>query len=136
MFCAEWIDPIFCAGHWVPEMVEIAGGDEILGCKWKDSVRITWESVCAVNPEILIFMPCGFTSQDALEQANWIKCQPGFFELSAVRNDTVYAVDGGYFNRPSPRVIDGTELLAHLLHPELFPWSGPSNAYMKVDCKS
>lgn len=136
VFCAEWIDPLFCAGHWVPEMVEIAGGNELLGRKWKDSVRLTWESVCYANPEILIFMPCGFASQDAHEQANWLKDQEGFSELSAVKNDAVYAVDGGYFNRPGPRVIDGTELLAHLLHPDLFSWNGPSDAFIKVDCRS
>jgi iron complex transport system substrate-binding protein len=136
VFCAEWVDPIFCTGHWVPEMVEIAGGNEILGRKWEDSVRLTWDTVLQANPDILIFMPCGYTSQDAQKQVNWIKSQPGFFELSAVQKNAVYAVDGGYFNRPSPRVIDGTELMAHLLHADLFPWEGSSDAYIKVDCKS
>lgn len=134
VFCAEWVDPLFCAGHWVPEMVEIAGGIDSLGRKWADSVRVSWDAVREADPEILIFMPCGFASGAAAAQMGWLTNQPGWSELPAVRQNRVFAVDGGYFSRPGPRVIDGTELLAHLLHPEVFEWRGPDSAFRRIDC--
>jgi len=133
VFCAEWVDPLFCAGHWTPEMVEIAGGTDVLGRKWADSVRVTWDAVQKAAPEVLILMPCGFHSHCAKRQAATLLNQPGWAELPAVRNDRVFAVDGGLFNRPSPRVVDGTELLAHLIHPELCHWSGPADAFLKIN---
>ncbi len=136
VFCAEWMDPLFCAGHWVPEMVEIAGGTDRLGRKWADSVRVSWESVREAEPEILILMPCGFATREAQAQAGWLMNQPGWTELPAVQQNQVFAVDGGYFNRPGPRVVDGTALLAHLLHPELFAWRGPAEAYVQIDCST
>ncbi len=135
VFCAEWVDPLFCSGHWVPEMVEIAGGTDVLGCKWADSVRVSWEAVREAAPEVLILMPCGFHSHCAQRQAGWLLNQPGWADLPAVRQNRVFAVDGGYFNRPSPRVVDGTELLAHLLHPELCAWHGSATAFVKIDCR-
>lgn len=134
IFCAEWVDPLFCSGHWVPEMVEIAGGSDVLGRKWTDSVRITWDAVREAAPELLILMPCGYNLADSKAQAAWLFQQPGWAELPAVRNDRVFAVNAGYFSRPSPRVVDGTELLAHLLHPELFGWNGAPDAFEKLDC--
>ena len=134
VFCAEWVDPLFCAGHWVPEMVEIAGGTDVLGRKWADSVRVSWDAVREAAPEVLILMPCGFQSHCARRQAGWLLNQPGCADLPAVRQNRVFAVDGGYFNRPSPRVVDGTELLAHLLHPELCAWHGPATAFVKSEC--
>jgi iron complex transport system substrate-binding protein len=134
VFCAEWVDPLFCAGHWVPEMVGIAGGTDVLGRKWADSVRVSWEAVREAAPEVLILMPCGFHSHCAQRQAAWLLNQPGWADLPAVRQNRVFAVDGGYFNRPSPRVVDGTELLAHLLHPELCAWHGPPTAFAEIDC--
>lgn len=134
VFCAEWVDPLFCAGHWVPEMVEIAGGTDVLGRKWADSVRVSWEAVREAAAEVLILMPCGFRSHCAQRQGAWLLNQPGWADIPAVRQNRVFAVDGAYFNRPSPRVVDGTELLAHLLHPELCPWHGPPKAFVKIDC--
>jgi iron complex transport system substrate-binding protein len=133
VFCAEWVDPLFCAGHWVPEMVEIAGGTDVLGRKWTDSVRVNWEAVRAADPEVLILMPCGFESHCAKRQAAWLLQQPGWLDLPAVRQNRVFAVDGAYFNRPGPRVITGTELLAHLLHPELCAWQGPAAAFAQLN---
>ena len=133
VFCAEWVDPLFCAGHWVPEMVEIAGGTDVLGRKWADSVRVCWEAVREAAPDVLILMPCGFHSHCAQRQAATLLQQPGWADFPAVRNDRVFAVDGGFFNRPSPRVVDGTELLAHLIHPELCNWSGPADAFLKIN---
>jgi iron complex transport system substrate-binding protein len=134
VFCLEWVDPYYCCGHWVPEMVEMAGGEDALGRKGKDSVRISWTDIKRWSPEIVIVSPCGFDTEKAIHQAKQLLQQPGWSDLPAARNDRVYAVNANaYFARPGPRVVDGVELLAHLLHPELFPWNGPPDAFQKVN---
>ncbi len=132
-FCVEWVDPIFCSGHWVPEMVEIAGGIDNVGRKGADSVRVAWEAVVAWAPEVLVVSPCGFHLKNALEQASHLQSLPGYADLPAVRMQRVYAVDAdSYFARPGPRVVDGVELLAHLMHPELVEWNGSPGAFEGV----
>jgi len=134
VFCMEWIDPIYCSGHWVPEMVKIAGGIDALSRQGTDSVRIAWEDVLQWAPEVLIIMPCGCHLDKVGELAPQLFARPGWFDLPAVHKRQVYAVDANsYFARPGPRVIDGAELLAHLIHPELFSWNGPDGAYRRVD---
>ncbi|MGA3080339.1 MAG: ABC transporter substrate-binding protein [Terracidiphilus sp.] len=133
VFCMEWADPVYCAGHWVKEMVELAGGTDELARKETDSVRISWAEVLQWSPEIIIFSPCGFNLEKALEQVGRLESQPGWAELPAVRNKRVYAVDANsYFARPGPRVVEGTELLAHLIHPQLFDWKGPVDAFKAI----
>ncbi len=133
VFCMEWIDPIYCCGHWVPEMVRIAGGVDALGREGTDSVRISWDDVRKWDPEVLIVSPCGFRIDKATERASRLFEYPGYSALAAVRANRVYAVDANsYFARPGPRVIDGVELLAHLLHPGAFSWDGPSTAYRRL----
>lgn len=132
VFCIEWVNPMFCSGHWVPEMVELAGGIDALGRKGADSVRITWDAVLNWSPEIVIVSPCGFHLEKSLEQVALLQSLPGWKQLPAVRSERVYAVDAdAYFARPGPRVIEGIELLAHLIHPELFDWTGPQEAFAK-----
>jgi len=134
VFCLEWIDPYYCCGHWVPEMIELAGGEDALGRKGKDSVRIPWEDIAAWAPEVLIVSPCGFGTEKAVEQAKQLLQQPGWSDLPAVRNGRVFAVDANdYISRPGPRVVEGVELLAHFIHPEIFEWNGPSNAFQKIE---
>jgi iron complex transport system substrate-binding protein len=134
VFCMEWADPVYCAGHWVKEMVEIAGGTDELARMETDSVRIPWADVLAWAPEVIIFAPCGFNLEKALEQVGFLESQPGWKDLPAVRNQRVFAVDANsYFARPGPRVVDGTELLAHLIHPELFDWNGPADAFRAIE---
>ena len=133
VLCLEWSDPVYCAGHWVPEMVELAGGIDALARKGMDSVRIKWEDVLKWAPEVLILSPCGFHLEAALEQISYLESRTGWAELPAVREGRVYAVDASsYFARPGPRIIDGTELLAHLIHPELADWQGPANAFLRL----
>ncbi len=135
VLCLEWADPYYCCGHWVPEMVQIAGGEDALGRKGTDSVRIVWSDIAAWSPEILIVMPCGFGIEKAVEQATTLLQQPGWSDLSAVRQGRVFAVEANsYFARPGPRLIDGTELLAHLIHPELFEWKGSGDAFRQIPC--
>ena len=134
VFCLEWIDPYYCCGHWVPEMVELAGGEDALGRKGKDSVRIAWKDIAAWAPEILIVSPCGFDTKRAVAQAKLLLQQPGWSDLPAVQDGRVYAVNANaYFARPGPRVVDGVELLAHLIHPEIFDWNGPPDAFEKIN---
>ncbi len=134
VFCMEWLDPLYCSGHWVPEMVRIAGGIDELGREGTDSVRIKWDDVLKWAPEALIIMPCGYHLNAVLELSAKLSSFPGWETLPAVRKQNVYAVDASsYFARPGPRVIAGTELLAHLIHPELFQWNGPSDAFHRLD---
>src|ERR1051326_4363923 len=123
VFCMEWLDPVYASGHWVPELVKIAGGIDELGRERGESVRVSWDEIVAWAPEVLVIMPCGFNLQQTMKQI-WsvfgYKSSP-FFDLPAVKNGRVYAVDANsYFARPGPRVVEGAELLAHLIHPELF----------------
>jgi len=134
VFCLEWLDPVYCSGHWMPEMVEIAGGVDALGRKGTDSVRIPWNDVLEWAPEVLIITPCGFNLEKVVEQTPQLFNNPGWLGLPAVSNGQVYAVDANsYFARPGPRVVDGTELLAHLIHPELFRWAGSQGAFRRIE---
>lgn len=136
VFCMEWIDPIYCSGHWVPEMVELAGGVDALGRRHSDSVRITWDAVRQWAPEVLILMPCGFDLEHAVAQVPQLVERPGWSDLPAVQSGRVYAVDANaYFARPGPRVITGVELLAHLLHPDLVAWRGPDDAFCRCEVR-
>jgi iron complex transport system substrate-binding protein len=133
VFCMEWLDPVYCSGHWMPEMVEIAGGADGLGHAGADSIRIPWNDVLEWAPEVLIITPCGFNLDKVIEQSPSLFDYPGWSELPAVRKGQVYAVDANsYFARPSLRVVEGTELLAHLIHPDLFTWQGPSTAFARI----
>src|SRR5450759_1032437 len=130
VFCMEWIDPVYCCGHWVPEMVEIAGGIDKLGRKGAYSVRIQWEDVLQWRPEVMIVMPCGFGLAKAADLARQLSTYPGGADLPAVRDNRVDVVHANaYFARPGPRIVEGTELMAHLLHPDLFDWNGPPGAF-------
>ncbi len=133
VFCMEWLDPVYCSGHWMPEIVSLAGGVDELARLGSDSVRISWDDVLEWAPEVLIVTPCGFNLDKVAELIPTLRDYPGWSDLPAVRNDRVYAVDANsYFARPSLRVVDGTELLAHLIHPDVFGWKGPASAFRKM----
>jgi iron complex transport system substrate-binding protein len=127
VFCMEWLDPVYASGHWVPELVKLAGGIDELSRERGESVRLSWDDIAAWAPEVLVIMPCGFDLQQTMKQI-WnvfgfqrSEAARRFFELPAVRNGRVYAVDANsYFARPGPRVVEGAELLARLIHPDVF----------------
>jgi iron complex transport system substrate-binding protein len=120
--CIEWLDPPFSAGHWVSEMVSIAGGEEVLAGPGEPSARLTWEKVFEAAPEVLVLMPCGFGTRRTVEEARRVlPGLPGWDERPGVRNGRVWAVDANsYFSRPAPRLVEGVEILARILHPEAF----------------
>lgn len=120
--CIEWLDPPFSAGHWVPGMVRLAGGEELFAKEGKPSGRITWGDVFEAAPEVLALMPCGFDAARAAEEARVLPGLPGWEDLPAVKNGRVWTVDANsYFSRPAPRLVEGVEILARLLHPTAFP---------------
>lgn len=116
--CLEWLAPLFNAGHWVPEQVAIAGGEDLLGRPLVPSIDVPWDAMVAADPEFLFLLPCGFDAERAVSEAGVLVARPEWQRLRAVRNGTAYVLDGNaYFSRPGPRVVDGIELLASLLHP-------------------
>jgi iron complex transport system substrate-binding protein len=126
----EWTDPVFVGGHWVPEMVALAGGRDVLGSAGRPSIEVTWEAVAATAPEVVIAMPCGFGLERSRLELARATLPAAWDELPAVRSGEVYVVDGSsYFNRPGPRLIDGVEILARILHPEVWQ-SAPEEAWM------
>ena len=119
--CIEWLDPPFSAGHWVPEMARLAGGDELFAGEGEPSARLSWEEVFESEPEILALMPCGFDVGRTVEESRSLEAISGWEELEAVRTGRVWALDANsYFSRPGPRLVRGVEMLARILHPEVF----------------
>jgi iron complex transport system substrate-binding protein len=118
----EWIAPPFCGGHWNPELVDLAGGVDPVGRKGAPSTRISWEHIVAARPEVLVLACCGYDVDRTLADVGILRAYPSWESLPAVRDGRVYAVNGSaYFSRPGPRVVDSLEILAEIVHPELFP---------------
>ncbi len=126
-YLMEWVDPPFCAGHWNPELVELAGGVEVFGRAGQRSERVAWRQVLEARPEVLVLALCGWSVERARCELPTLQSCPGWDELPAVRRGEVYATDGSaYFSRPGPRVVESLELLAGILHPGLFPEFAPA----------
>ena len=120
----EWTEPLFSGGHWVPEMISLAGGNDPLGRPGEDSVRMDWDDVAKVQPEMIIVSPCGYRLERAAGLAR---------KMPQISDATVYAVDANaYFARPGPRVVEGVELLAHLFHPDLVRWSHAGQPWERI----
>ncbi|MGE3313617.1 MAG: cobalamin-binding protein [Planctomycetaceae bacterium] len=119
--CIEWIDPLMAAGNWVPELVDIAGGENLFGRIGEHSPWLEWESLKDSDPDVIIAMPCGFDIERTAREMSPLVTRPGWKELRAVRELRVYLVDGNqYFNRPGPRLVESAEILAEILHPQKF----------------
>lgn len=120
--CLEWIEPAFAMGNWGPELVEIAGGENLLGAPGQHSTTTPWQAVRDANPDVLIVTPCGFSLPRAEREMHSIAAQPGYGELAAVKNRRVFVADGNlYFNRSSPSLFETPEIIAEMLHPSVFP---------------
>ncbi|GHI85717.1 cobalamin-binding protein [Streptomyces xanthophaeus] len=113
----EWLDPLWPAGHWVPEQITAAGGDPLLAAPGEHTEPMTWDAVRAARPDVVLVLPCGFPPERTLRERDLLTSLPGWDELPAVRAGQVWVLDGpAYFNRPGPRVVRGAEVLAHVLH--------------------
>jgi iron complex transport system substrate-binding protein len=123
VLCLEWLDPYYVAGHWVPEMVWKAGGEDVLGRAGEPSFRVTSEDIEKSRPDVIVVMPCGYNVARTVAEFTSGKLPENWKHLPAVRERRIFAVDANsYFSRPGPRLLDGVAILAHLLHPEQFPW--------------
>lgn len=117
VWCAEWLDPLMAAGHWVPEMVAMAGGTDGFGHPGHDSPRLEWKQVLSYDPEVILVMPCSFSIQRTVKEFHLLTQRPRWSSISAVKAGRVFAVDGGLFHRPGPRLIQGVKVMAALCHP-------------------
>ena len=114
MACIEWIEPLMAAGNWMPELVEMAGAENL---SWT-----TWQDLAAADPDAILVMPCGFGLERATGEMHWLTARPVWHDLEAVRRRRVYVADGNqYLNRPGPRLVESLEILAEVAHPEIFP---------------
>lgn len=129
----EWLDPPFSPGHWVPEQVEIAGGLSVMGQPGGRSETISYDDILRQDPEVLVLIPCGYYIGDILRQLQSTAFPSNWQQMSAIKAGNVWAMDAtSYFSRPGPRVVDGSEILAKVLHPEIFGEPAASEA-VRVD---
>ena len=129
----EWLLPPFNGGHWNPELVELAGGNDVLGAPGQASSTLNWEAVIAAQPDVLFVACCGFRTDRALEDVQTVSTSDAWQQLPAVRNGRVYVADGNaYFNRPGPRIVESVEMLAEMLHPEECTGLAPQGSYIKI----
>ncbi|MDO8354994.1 MAG: cobalamin-binding protein [Nitrospirota bacterium] len=116
--CIEWLSPLYVAGHWVPEMVQLAGGQDVLAQPGTPSRVVTWDDIVAASPDVLIVMPCGFSVERTRTELSQLMLQPGQWPIPSTLREQTFLVDASsYFSRPGPRLIDGIELLAAIFHP-------------------
>jgi iron complex transport system substrate-binding protein len=117
----EWIDPLFCGGHWNPQLVELAGGHDPVGRPHQPSVRIEWEQVRAARPDVMVISCCGFDEERTRQDLPILEALPGYADLPCVRNGRIHVVNGSaFFSRPGPRLVDSLEILARFVHPEVY----------------
>jgi iron complex transport system substrate-binding protein len=132
--CLEWIDPLMSCGNWVPELVEIAGGRNLLGEAGKHSPWLDWETLLACDADVIAIMPCGFDIPRTRAELPPLVENPRWCELRAVRDGRVYLTDGNqFFNRPGPRLVESTRILAEILHPDLFGNSLEGTGWVHLD---
>src|SRR6266436_1757867 len=133
VFAMEWLDPPFTAGHWVPEMIRLAGGRDELAREGWPSSQIAWNRIAEYDPEIIVLMPCGFSLERTVEEFTQMKFPAEWSRLNAVQAGRVYAVNGSaYFNRPGPRIVEGLKILAEVVHPEIFPRTTQPQAWRRL----
>ena len=133
VLCLEWFDPPFIAGHWVPEMVALAGGEDVLGKAGEPGFRSTWEAICSAEPEIIVAMPCGYHLDGAVGEYRSLHFPPALADTPTAAEGRVYAVDASsYFSRPGPRLATGMEILAQIFRPEGARVNLPSDAVERL----
>jgi len=132
--CIEWIEPLMAAGNWMPELVAMAGGVNLFGESGKHSPWMTWEELVSKDPDILFVSPCGFDVARTLEEMNLLASKPEWKSISAVRSGRVFVADGNqYFHRPGPRLAESLEILAEIIHPNVFHFGYEGRGWVKYE---
>jgi iron complex transport system substrate-binding protein len=128
----EWIDPLMAGGNWMPELVEMAGGENLFGVAGQPSPWLDWDEVVTADPDLILVHPCGFDMARTLQEMPLLERHPGWRELKAVRRGRIFVGDGNqYFNRPGPRIVESLEIMAEIFHPELFPSRHEGEGWMR-----
>jgi iron complex transport system substrate-binding protein len=131
--CIEWLDPLMSAGNWMPEMVEMAGGENLFGRAGEHSGRLEFDALLAADPDVVLVAPCGFDMRHTMEELPALGARPGWTSMRALREGRVFVAEGSqYFNRPGPRIAESLEILAEILHPELFQFSHEGAGWQRV----
>lgn len=130
--CIEWVDPLMSAGNWMPELVEFAGGENLFGVAGKHSPWMNWQQLVEADPDILFILPCGYDITRASQDLPLLQSKSEWSSLTAVQNDQVIVCDGNqYFNRPGPRLVDSLEILAEIIHPDLFAFGYEGKGWVR-----
>jgi iron complex transport system substrate-binding protein len=133
VLCIEWLDPLMAAGNWIPELLQLAGGKPQLAEAGKHSPWLEWEKIQQLDPEIITITPCGFGISETLSELSALTDRPGWQDLKAVQNHQVFVMDGDhYFNRPGPRLVDSTQILAEIIHPGRFRGETPHPGWINL----
>jgi iron complex transport system substrate-binding protein len=128
----EWVDPLMAGGNWMPELVGMAGGDNLFGVVGRPSPWLDWDQLVLADPDVIVVHPCGFDIVRTLEEMPLLERHRGWRELKAVQRGRIFVVDGNqYFNRPGPRIVESLEILAEIFHPELFPSRHEGKGWMR-----
>jgi iron complex transport system substrate-binding protein len=129
----EWTEPLMGAENWIPELIEMAGGNPLLGKKGEHSPYLTWDTLSQADPEAIIIMPCGFDLERTRQESQVLTRHPSWNNLEAVKREKVFITDGNaYFNRPGPRLVDSLEILAEILHPDGFNFGHQGKAWQPL----
>jgi iron complex transport system substrate-binding protein len=130
--CIEWHEPLMAAGNWVPELIELAGAENLFGKAGLHSPWMTWDELVRADPDVIITMPCGFDLERTRQEMYWLSGRPEWREMRAVKTGEVYLADGNqYLNRPGPRIVESLQILAEILHPNLFAPNLESSAWQR-----
>jgi iron complex transport system substrate-binding protein len=133
VFCMEWLEPPYAAGHWIPEMVQLAGGDNGIAKPGEPSLEVSWDDILNFAPQIIVVMPCGFNIEDTLKEIDILTSHKYWNQIPASKRGHVYLVDANsYFSRSGPRVVDGLEILAKIIHPEACEFEFPNNSVLNL----
>ncbi|WP_066384326.1 MULTISPECIES: cobalamin-binding protein [unclassified Anabaena] len=131
--CIEWTDPLMVGANWIPELVNLAGGQSLFCVTGQPSPNLRWETLLVSNPDIIVFMPCGFDLNRTRQEAKLLTQNPEWQNLHAAKTGRVYITDGNaYFNRPGPRLVDSLEIMAEILHPEIFDYGYRGTAWERL----
>jgi len=129
----EWIDPLMAGGNWMPELIEAAGGESLFATAGQHSPWLDWSALAAADPDVILLLPCGFTIDQSLADLPLLRSRPEWAGLSAVQRAQVYVIDGHhYFNRPGPRLVESAEMIAEILHPDLFAFGHEGRGWVRL----